>query len=419
MWVVLALASLFAMSTPTVPTSALSSPPSPGCLVAPTVGFFEAGVRTDRIGTVVGSEIVKFIGYSPTFSTSMALFDSCGDNIIGGDQLRVFTWAITSRPSGSGLAGTFTGIATDPLCTTVGNDLATCPLRAFGALNFVTETSGAYVLTISTPGFRSLNLCVTASLTVPVTLPTTCAQPGVTPTLFPTASASVLLGATVSDTARLAFGVAPTGSITFNLYGPDDASCSNLAFTDTVSGVSDNGDYASGTFTPAAVGVYRWTTSYSGDGTNGATSTPCNAADQSVTVATSSATLTAPCGTVELSTSAGIITDTDVSSVPSSPPPPEGVAMPCGLIGFTIENLTVGQSVTITMTVPVPVNALWKRQHGAWTELTGATFAGNIITFHLTDGGDSDSVSGQITDPAAPAVGGPVTVVLAQPTLTG
>jgi hypothetical protein len=55
------------------------------------------------------------------------------------------------------------------------------------------------------------------------------------------------------------------GSITFNLYGPDNATCTGApVFTSTVN-VSGNGNYNSGNFTPTAAGTYRWIASYSGD----------------------------------------------------------------------------------------------------------------------------------------------------------
>jgi hypothetical protein len=108
-----------------------------------------------------------------------------------------------------------------------------------------------------------------------------------------TASDPVTIGGSIDDTAHLT-GTAnepgtpvvnPTtaggpagGTITFNLYGPDDASCSTVIETSVVN-VSGDGDYnanlgtLSGTLgsvlpaalTPTAAGTYRWIASYSGD----------------------------------------------------------------------------------------------------------------------------------------------------------
>src|SRR6266511_1385247 len=107
----------------------------------------------------------------------------------------------------------------------------------------------------------------------------------VSPTLSTTASAGIALGGQVHDTATLAGGSMPTGTIAFRLYGPDDAGCSNATvFTDTVSVGSGNGSYPSSNATPTAVGTYRWTASYSGDANNNAAASACNAAGEQVTV---------------------------------------------------------------------------------------------------------------------------------------
>ena len=106
------------------------------------------------------------------------------------------------------------------------------------------------------------------------------------PTLSTNASSNVTLGGNVSDTATLAGGSSPGGDITFRLYGPGDASCSNTpVFTDTKPVNAGNGNYTSAAFTPTAIGTYRWIASYSGDSNNDPVSGACNDANESVTVA--------------------------------------------------------------------------------------------------------------------------------------
>ncbi|MGA7298599.1 MAG: ice-binding family protein [Rhodanobacteraceae bacterium] len=98
------------------------------------------------------------------------------------------------------------------------------------------------------------------------------------------ASASVPVGGLIHDTALLANGVAPTGSITFSLYGPDDATCSAApAFTSTVP-VNGNGNYNSANFTVLIAGTYRWIAAYSGDAGNAASTTACNDPNETVIV---------------------------------------------------------------------------------------------------------------------------------------
>src|SRR3989441_175041 len=106
--------------------------------------------------------------------------------------------------------------------------------------------------------------------------PTACAAPAeavvvtkASPALTTTASGSVAAGGQVSDVAPLTLGTNPMGTISFTLYGPNDATCTVVAFTDTKP-VSGNGDYTSSSFTAIQAGTYRWIASYTGDLNNNA-----------------------------------------------------------------------------------------------------------------------------------------------------
>ena len=112
------------------------------------------------------------------------------------------------------------------------------------------------------------------------------------------ASPGVTLGAPISDNATLSGGgiapLQPTGTITFNLFGPNDAVCAGpIVFTSSPV-VNFNGPYVSGNFTPLAAGTYRWVANYSGDANNTATANACNAANESVIVAAAPPPLNAP-----------------------------------------------------------------------------------------------------------------------------
>src|SRR5207253_9783027 len=82
---------------------------------------------------------------------------------------------------------------------------------------------------------------------------------------------------TRKDAATLSGGYSPTGSMSFTLYEPDQASCSGTSrFTQTVS-VAGNGTYGStGGFVTDKPGTWRWRASYSGDASNDPASTGCN-----------------------------------------------------------------------------------------------------------------------------------------------
>src|SRR3954447_10185812 len=104
------------------------------------------------------------------------------------------------------------------------------------------------------------------------------------PSISTVASANITIGGTISDTATLADGFNPTGTITFRLYGPNDTTCATAIFT-TTKPVNGNGSYTSATFPPTAAGTYRWVASYGGDANNNSISGACNDANGSVVVA--------------------------------------------------------------------------------------------------------------------------------------
>jgi hypothetical protein len=117
---------------------------------------------------------------------------------------------------------------------------------------------------------------------------TACATPGsavvvtqATPTLTSTASPSVGLGGGISDTAVLSGSFMPTGTVTFDAYGPGDTTCSTPVFSVVEpAGVST----VSAPYQPPTAGVYQFVASYSGDADNAAVAGSCGAAGEAVTV---------------------------------------------------------------------------------------------------------------------------------------
>jgi hypothetical protein len=106
-----------------------------------------------------------------------------------------------------------------------------------------------------------------------------------TTTISTQASASVPVGGAVNDTAVLGGGTGvPQGTITYRLYGPNDATCSGAAVFATTTSVDGTGSYPSPGFTPSSAGTYRWIASYGGDSTNAASTGACNDANESVVV---------------------------------------------------------------------------------------------------------------------------------------
>jgi uncharacterized repeat protein (TIGR01451 family) len=82
-------------------------------------------------------------------------------------------------------------------------------------------------------------------------------------------------GAQISDVATVSGGFEPTGSVTFNLYGPNDFECEGTPiFSDEVDLEAD-GTATSGAFTVTTVGTYLWIASYSGDANNNPVAGEC------------------------------------------------------------------------------------------------------------------------------------------------
>jgi hypothetical protein len=109
----------------------------------------------------------------------------------------------------------------------------------------------------------------------------------VTPTLSTVASPAVQAGsgASLTDTATLTNGKAPTGSITFLLFPPSDPTCSGKVVDakSTVT-VTNPASTVSQPFQPTTAGTYHWIAVYSGDPHNGAVNGACSDPNESVVV---------------------------------------------------------------------------------------------------------------------------------------
>ncbi len=99
-----------------------------------------------------------------------------------------------------------------------------------------------------------------------------------------------------------------------------------------------------------------------------------------------------------------------------------GYNLPYGMFSFTLDRLTPGETVTLTITLPSPIPAecrYFKCYGGSIIDCSSyAMIQGNVITLTLTDGGNGDSdhlVNRIIVDPGGPAF----PVASAQSTLIG
>jgi PKD repeat protein len=162
------------------------------------------------------------------------------------------------------------------------------------------------------------------------------------PTLATQASVGTHPGDLISDTATLANGSNPTGSITFNLFGPNDDTCSgSTTFTSTKT-VNGNGQYTSDTFALTGPGSYHWVASYGGDtGNSSAGPTSCSDPAESVTV-------------TKISTATQVTSAPNPSGVGQSVTftatvsPQSGTATPTGVVQFKDGSANLGAPQTLT-----------------------------------------------------------------------
>jgi hypothetical protein len=110
------------------------------------------------------------------------------------------------------------------------------------------------------------------------------------PSLVGVATSAAVVGSPITDGVTLSSGFEAGGQLVFRAYGPGDATCATTPKYEATVAVDGNGLYSPAGFSPA-VGLYRWTVDYAGDGNNEAASLPCGAPNQASTVSKASPSL--------------------------------------------------------------------------------------------------------------------------------
>ncbi len=105
----------------------------------------------------------------------------------------------------------------------------------------------------------------------------------VQPSIATTQSAGGTVGVAVNDTASVSGGLDPTGTVTFQLFGPGDTTCSGTPVFISSNQPLSGGKAQSGSFTPTASGTYQWVATYNGDAGNLTAISGCG--DEPVTIA--------------------------------------------------------------------------------------------------------------------------------------
>jgi hypothetical protein len=113
-------------------------------------------------------------------------------------------------------------------------------------------------------------------------------------------------------------------------------------------------------------------------------------------------------GQVEVVNSPGTpISGLTAEEINPTSPPPSGVAV-VGAVSYEINGLTPGASIYVTLRLPPgsEPTEVYKLVNGSYVNITSlATFSGDYITLHLTDGGLGDAdgeANGVIVDPVVP-----------------
>ena len=209
---------------------------------------------------------------------------------------------INPTVAGGPAAGTVTFTLFGPNnCSTVAFTSSAIPLSAAGTAssgNFTPTSAGTYhwaaVYSGDPPNTNGAGDASTACSGTDVNedVVVTPSQPAISTVATSAPPTGAPVGTALDDTAHLTGtspepnGNAAAGTITFRLYGPDDASCATVIATRVVN-VSGDGFYTastgtgSGSLTPTLAGTYRWTADYSGDPPNTlSVSEACNGANE-------------------------------------------------------------------------------------------------------------------------------------------
>jgi hypothetical protein len=322
----------------------------------------------------------------------------------------VLSWAPTTSPGGYSY-GQLTAGQTAKTTFTLTNSGGS----ASGALKITLTGSAAFAKTADTCTGTSLGPHKTCQVTVAYapttpgqadtgTLTATSPKPAATASLTLTGSAAkatpaittsqqpatATVGGSVADQATVTGGSAPTGTVTFNLYGNLNCTGTPL-FTDTEP-LTGGGAISKG-YTATATGTEYWTASYNGDGKNNPVTSGC--ADEPVIITPASPGITTSQQPANVTAGSSVADQATVT----------GGDNPTGTVTFSLyNNNSCTGSPLFTDTETLTSGSATSRAHTA-------TAAG---TDYWTASYNGDANNNPVTS----ACGEPVTITPASPALT-
>jgi hypothetical protein len=210
----------------------------PAVITAASPAINTTPTRGGPVGTIIGDSATVTGGFQPTGTVGFKLYPP-SEPTCDGSPVSSSTAALSNGKATSG--------------------------------TFATTAVGTYRWTANYSGDSNNKPAVSGCTAEQVVV--TQADPAITTT----PSKGGVTGTAISDSATVSGGNAPTGSVTFKLYGPTATTCAGTPlFTSTIA--LTKATVGSGSFSgTSTVGTYSWTAAYSGDANNAAASSTCKA----------------------------------------------------------------------------------------------------------------------------------------------
>ena len=273
-------------NTQTVPVGTGASP------LTPNAGAYSFSASYSGDSNYIASygpcEPFTILKASPTVTTSLSQTS---------ETLTTTATAVTDSGTvagGYGPTGTITfQVYSDNACTTLVNAVSPAASVSgngvYSSGPFTPAGAGIYYWTATYGGDNNNNGFATGCGISSETLTVSPASPTGSTQLSQTSETLTTAATSVTDAFTLGGGFYPSGTLTFGAYG--NSACSGTPTFTGSNVVAGNGQYASGSFTPAGAGTYTWQVSYTGDANNNAF-TSCGGSSETLVVNKASPSLT-------------------------------------------------------------------------------------------------------------------------------